>query len=361
MPALRRCDLHLHTRHSAWKHLRVIRARDSYSDPVEVYEHAKRAGMDFVAITDHESIDGALRLLEARPEAAADLIVGEEVETYFPDTGQWIHVNVFGLDEATHREIQRLRPNVHELVAYLRARRLLHVLNHPFQSYRFQKRPRAYVEEILALFDHFEVGNGTMPPGHAEAGEAMLRYASDLMLRKTGVAGSDAHVASQAGSSYTEAPGETASEWLGSVARGECGHVTRGIGFRRLLANVYRAVGSYYGEMRSPEGRQGLTLVNVLAAAGLVPGVVIGVPAVLAALNEIRQRGVGRWVRRSLDAGRRVQDRRRAAVLGTSAFASEQIRMPSFLLQLAEDQVGGEVVHLDLEMARGGREEAAHD
>ena len=320
---LRRCDLHLHTRHSAWKHLRVIRARDSYSDPVVVFDRARRAGMDFVAITDHDSIDGALALLEARPEAAAEIIVGEEVETYFPDTGQWIHVNVFGLDEPTHREIQRLRPSVYELVPYLRQRGLLHVLNHPFQSYRFQKRPRAYVEEILGLFDHFEVGNGTMPQGHGEAGEAMLRYAGELMLRKVGVAGSDAHVPEQAGGSYTEAAGRTAGEWLASVARGACGHRTRSIGFRSLLANVYRAVGGYYGELRSPEGRAGLSLVQSLAAAGLVPGVMVGVPAALALLNDLKQRGVAHWVRRSL-----LADAAASRSGGTSAPAVRLLRGP---------------------------------
>src|SRR5207245_11385107 len=109
----------------------------------------------------------------------------------------------------------------------------------------------AYVEEILGLFDHFEVGNGTMPSGHKAAGEAMLRYASALMMRKTGVAGSDAHVPGQAGTSFTAAPGETTGAWLASVARGAGEHVTRGIGFLRLLANVYRAVGSHYRDMGS--------------------------------------------------------------------------------------------------------------
>lgn len=300
-PRMRRCDLHLHTRYSAWKHLRAIRARDSYSDPVAVYERALAAGMDYVAFTDHDSIEGALCLLSARPEAAPRVIIGEEVETWFPDTGQWIHVNVFGLDEAAHREIQRLRPNVYELVGWLRRRGLLHVLNHPFQSYRFQKRPRAYVEEILGLFDHFEIGNGTMPPGHREAGEAMLRYAGELLGRKTGVAGSDAHVVERAGSSWTAAPGETPQAWIASVARGDCVQSARPIGLGGLMSNVYHAVGSYYAGMRSREGRAGMSLLNYLAAAGLLPGVIIGVPAVLTLLSDLRQRGVARWVRRGLE------------------------------------------------------------
>jgi predicted metal-dependent phosphoesterase TrpH len=299
--ALKRCDLHLHTRYSSWCHARVLRARDSYSDPLDVFERAKAAGMDYVAITDHDSIEGALRLLEALPGRASELIVGEEVETVFPDTGQRLHVNVFAVDETTHREVQRLRGDVHELVTYLRQRGLLFVLNHPFWSYHFQKRPRAYVEEILRLFDHIEAANSTMPPGHGEAAEAMLRYALALGLRKTAVGGSDAHVLDHVGSSYTTAPGDTAAEWLASVLRGDCRYVSSPIGFPRLLSHVYRAVGRYYVDLAGPEGRAGMGPLNYVAAAALLPGAtVLGIPAVLACLNEIKQRSVLALTRRSL-------------------------------------------------------------
>src|SRR5882672_5266511 len=301
-PTLRRCDLHLHTRHSSWGHARVLRARDSYSHPADVFDRAKAAGMDYVAITDHDSIEGALRLMEERPGRTGEIIIGEEVETRFPDTGQRLHVNVFGLDEAAHREVQRLRGDVHDLVAWLRRRRLLFVLNHPFWSYRFQKRPRAYVEEILGLFDHIEVANSTMPAGHVEVAEAMLRFALALGLRKTAVGGSDAHVLDHVASSYTLAPGGTATEWLASVSRGECRYVASSIGFPRLLSHIYRAVGRYYAGLFTPEGRHSMRALNYLAAAAFLPGAtVLGVPAVLACLNEIKQRSVLALTRRSLE------------------------------------------------------------
>jgi predicted metal-dependent phosphoesterase TrpH len=302
LPALRRCDLHLHTRYSSWRRARILKARDSYTEPVEVFERAKAAGMDYVAITDHDSIEGALRLLDARPGRAAEIIVGEEVETRFTDTGQRLHVNVFGLDEATHRELQRLRGDVRDLVAYLRLRRLLFVLNHPFWSYRFQKRPRAYVEEIFGLFDHIEACNSTMLSGHAEAAEAMLRYAAALGLRKTAVGGSDAHVLDHVGSSYTSAPGDTTAEWLASVRRGDCRCAGSTIGFRSLLSQIYLTVGRYYAGLLTPEGRAGMGAVNYLAAAVLLPGAtVLGVPAVLACLNEIKQRSILAVTRRNLE------------------------------------------------------------
>ena len=303
-PTLRRCDLHLHTRYSSWSHARVLRARDSYSQPADVFDRAKAAGMDYVAITDHDSIEGALRLLDDRPDRAAEIIVGEEVETVLPDTGQRLHVNVFGLDEAAHREVQRLHGDVHELLAWLRRRRLLFVLNHPFWSYRFQKRPRAYVEEILGLFDHIEAANSTMPSGHAEAAEAMLRYALALGFRKTAVGGSDAHVLDHVASSYTLAPGETTSEWLASVARGECRYVASSIGFPRLLSHIYRAIGRYYAGLLASEARASMRAPNYLAAALFLPGAtVLGVPAILACLNEMKQRSVLALTRRSLERG----------------------------------------------------------
>src|SRR2546428_4478688 len=259
--AVGRCDPHLHSRYSSWRHARVLRARDSYSEPVDVFERAKAAGMDYVAITDHDSIEGALRLLEVLPDRASEIIVGEEVETRFPDTGQRLHVNVFGLDESVHREVQSLSGNVRELVASLRRRGLLFVLNHPFWSYRFQKSPRVYVEEILELFDHIEVANSTMPSGHTEAAEAMLRFALALGLRKTAVGGSDAHVLDHVGSSYTCAPGESTAPWLPSGAPGGCRDVGSSIGFPRLLSHISRAVGRYYAGLATPGGRAGMGAV----------------------------------------------------------------------------------------------------
>src|SRR5438093_12669580 len=86
--APRRCDLHLHTRYSSWRHARVLRARDSYSEPVDVLDRAKAAAMDYVAITDHDSIEGALGLLEARPVRASGVIGGQEGRTCVSRTQQ---------------------------------------------------------------------------------------------------------------------------------------------------------------------------------------------------------------------------------------------------------------------------------
>ena len=105
-----RADLHVHSRHSGTaKHLRTLRCLDSYSQPLAVYRRARARGMNLVTITDHDSIDGCLELLEQLP--GDDIIIGEEVTAYVPELHHNVHVGVYDITEAQHKEIQSLRWN----------------------------------------------------------------------------------------------------------------------------------------------------------------------------------------------------------------------------------------------------------
>ena len=64
----RKADLHCHSVYSTFKYFRIANTRDSYNRPEEVYRIAKERGMDFVTITDHDSIDGCLALLDRHPD-----------------------------------------------------------------------------------------------------------------------------------------------------------------------------------------------------------------------------------------------------------------------------------------------------
>ena len=90
----------------------MLRARDCYSSPEDVYRVAKARGMDLVCLTDHDSLDGGLEFLDAHP-GAADFILGEEIECRVPDApGLRVHLGAVGMTEAVHRDIQPLRSNV---------------------------------------------------------------------------------------------------------------------------------------------------------------------------------------------------------------------------------------------------------
>ena len=212
----RRADLHVHTRHSTVSgNMRFLGSRDCYSSPADVYRVAKARGMDFVTFTDHDSISGALELLNARP-GLDDVIVGEEVSCLLPDGGVQVHLAVYGMTEALHRDLQPLRANVFDAIARLREADVFFALNHLLHFYRGQI-PLARYLALLECVPAIEVRNGTMAAAHNALVERIARGRSTPLAV---VAGSDAHTLRRVGTTWTEAPGSTRDEFLGNVRRG---------------------------------------------------------------------------------------------------------------------------------------------
>ena len=71
----------------------------------------KHAAWTIVTITDHDSIDGCLELRERFPDAD-DILAGEEVSCRMPEGDIDVHLAVYGMTEALHRNLQPLRRNV---------------------------------------------------------------------------------------------------------------------------------------------------------------------------------------------------------------------------------------------------------
>src|SRR2546428_10021948 len=89
-----RVDMHCHSSASEHSRLGVQRAvglPECATAPQEVYELAKRRGMDFVTITDHDTIAGVMQIAE-RP----DVFVSEELTAHFRGEGQAVHVLCYG-------------------------------------------------------------------------------------------------------------------------------------------------------------------------------------------------------------------------------------------------------------------------
>jgi predicted metal-dependent phosphoesterase TrpH len=222
MTAELRADLHVHTCHSKISGTMVfLGSRDCYSRPADVYRVAKARGMDLVAFTDHDSIDGALELLAARPDAG-DVIVGEEVSCTLPDGAIAVHLGVYGVTEPLHREIQRLRRNLFDVIACLRDAGVLFSLNHLLHFYRRQIGLAAYLR-LLDEVPAVEVRNGTMLAAHNALVEylaAATQTAAAPGSRLAMVAGSDAHTLRRVGRTWTTAPGRTREEFLVSLRQG---------------------------------------------------------------------------------------------------------------------------------------------
>lgn len=106
-----RVDLHCHSSASAVSKLGVQRALglpECATAPQEVYELAKRRGMDFVTITDHDTIDGVLELAERYDDA----FVSEELTAWFRGEPQAVHILVWGITPDDHERLQALAGDV---------------------------------------------------------------------------------------------------------------------------------------------------------------------------------------------------------------------------------------------------------
>ncbi len=247
-----KADLHVHSRHSGMaKHLQFLRARDCYSQPLDVYRTAKKRGMDLVTITDHDSIGGCLEVLN-RLGPLPDFIVGEEVTAWFPEFCHDIHIGVYDITEAQHREIQKLRPNGNELVAYLKQQDIVFALNHFFHNFAHTERVRDYIRQMATLFRIFEVRNGSQQREHSEFIQTLL---SRFYTRQGGcgaVAGSDAHTLRRIGRTYTASFARTREEFLQDIREGRTQVFGRHSNHLSLAADIYGVVLRYYPNLFLP-------------------------------------------------------------------------------------------------------------
>jgi hypothetical protein len=169
--------------------------------PDELYERAKARGMDFVTITDHDTIAGCLDFLAQHPEAN-DFVVGEEVSTELPVSKLTVHINVYGHDQRQHEELQRRRGDAFAVAAYCREQGLFYVWNHPFYRENLSTIEEEEFMRLVAEVPVIEARNGGRM-------QLLNVLAEELAVRegKAMQAGSDTHTGN-IGSVYTAVPCE---------------------------------------------------------------------------------------------------------------------------------------------------------
>jgi predicted metal-dependent phosphoesterase TrpH len=245
---LLKADLHTHTYFSGpAHHLEFMRCHDSYSQPIDVYRTAKARGMDLVTITDHDSIDGCLQLLDKYPDLD-DFFISEEVTCHIPDMpSNYVHVNVFNINERIHAEIHRLRNNLYELAAYLKKEQVIYSLNHMFHGYRNSTPPQVYVEKMLELFDVFEGKNGSMTELHNTLIKKIVKRSMRKGKPKSLVAGSDSHTLRRIATFYTATYAADKEEFFENIRKGRTLMVGgKGGNALTIAGDIYGVILRYY-------------------------------------------------------------------------------------------------------------------
>lgn len=169
-----RVDLHLHSNFS----------HDGQNSLQELIQHAADCGLDRIALTDHNVVEGALELARIAPELA---IVGEEAKT--------LEGEVIGLF-ITARVVPFMTPEdaldaIHDMGG-------LTYLPHPLDRHRAHFRP----ERVVELADRIDIIETYNPWCDASANAAAARLAADL--DKIAATGSDSHSVRELGRSWME-------------------------------------------------------------------------------------------------------------------------------------------------------------
>ena len=234
-----RCDLHVHSWYSGKADLPVLEhvGRECYSDPLEVYERAVARGMDLVTLTDHDTIEGALRLAHL-----PDTFVSEEL-TLRLEGGRQLHVNVFDIDERRHASIQRRSSDPEALFAFLAEERLPAAVNHLFSALTGE-RAVADLRLPLGRLPLVEALNGAMPESHNERAASVGRAAG-----MAGVGGSDAHSLAHVARAFTNVPGaRSKAQFLDGLRAGLSVPAGRSGSYARLTTEVARIFAAGYAE-----------------------------------------------------------------------------------------------------------------
>lgn len=257
-----RCDLHVHSWYSGRPELPVLDhlGRECYSDPLEVHARARQRGMDLVTLTDHDTIEGALRLAHL-----PDSFVSEEVSLLL-DAGRQLHINAWGIDERQHRQLQSRRRDPESFFAFLAEERIPAGVNHLFSALTGD---RELPDLLLPLgrLPLIEVLNGAMPESHNRHA-ARVGRASGMAP----VGGSDAHSLAHVARAFTSVPGARSREdflaglRIGrSIPQGRCGS------YARLTTEVVRIFAAGYAEAGQELVAGKGSLLRLSLSAALAP------------------------------------------------------------------------------------------
>ncbi len=188
-----RLDLHTHTLYS----------HDSILKLDDFIEACVRRGINCVAVTDHNEIDGAKRLQKMAP---FKVIVGEEIRTRDGEiSGLFLK--------------ERIPPNLsaHETIRRIRQQKGMVYIPHPFASGVFMRLRKPVLDTVIDQVDLIEGWNsrGLLRSDDVKAQNYARRHG------KPYAAGSDAHSRFEIGSAYVEMKDfKTRKEMLRNIEQG---------------------------------------------------------------------------------------------------------------------------------------------
>ena len=161
---------------------------DSETDPDKLVKRCLKVGLELIAVTDHNTIEGALKVKDSAP---FPVIIGEEIKTSAGEiTGLFLKETIpAGLSpiDTAHR---------------IKDQGGLVSLPHPFDRFRSEVIDGKAINELIPLLDIVEIFNSR---NNLSADDRKAeKFAKEHNLLTSGV--SDAHTLMELGRTYVQMP-----------------------------------------------------------------------------------------------------------------------------------------------------------
>lgn len=173
---IKKYDLHIHTCYS----------KCAISKPESILKKAKEKDLNGIAITDHNTIKGALKVKKLNKDPTFEVIVGEEVKT---DKGELL---VYYLKK-------EIKPGkIEDILKQVKKQKAICSIAHPF-SFGIRKKSRIDLTKLVNKIDAVEIFNARsyIPYENRKAGQLAKRF------NLAEIGGSDSHFPWTIGKGYT--------------------------------------------------------------------------------------------------------------------------------------------------------------
>jgi len=205
-----KADLHVHT----------IYSKDSIITPKEITFYAKRIGLNAVAVTDHNRVEGALKIAKQNPDFL--IIPGTEVSSLHG------HIIALNVAERIPRDL-----SADETVELIHKAGGIAIACHPFAWLK-----GSVGKYVTAKFDAVETLNASAFP-FGLASKKAVNLAERLRLPK--VAGTDAHYGPVIGRAYTLIDAKpTVESVVAAIINGKCEPQGKGLSPSLRIENQVR-------------------------------------------------------------------------------------------------------------------------
>jgi predicted metal-dependent phosphoesterase TrpH len=187
-----KADLHIHSYYSP----------DAFSSPAAILKRAKDIGLNVIAITDHDTIEGAKITQKIAPEFGIEVILGEEITT---KEGDLIALFIQ----------ERIKPKkpILETIREIHQQGGLAIAPHP-GNWLNNGISFETLFKIFENLDGLELLNGGW---FGWLGQMEAKKFNESTFNLAVVGGSDSHLAREVGCAYTQFQGKTGADLYASI------------------------------------------------------------------------------------------------------------------------------------------------